>query len=487
MKRTSRSSVQRTIIFFGVVAISGLLALPAMAEVPVTMTQQGRIMDGDEPMTDVHTMEFSLYDTASDGNLLWSDEIDADLGDDGVYTVVLGGDDNPIDATILQDGEVYLQLTVNGDEFGDRLELTSVPFAAMADSAQIAESVVDGGVSADSIADGAVGSSALADGAVGSEQVDTIDWDQLTGIPAEIIEPSDTLADLDCDSDHVAVYDGSEWHCAMQQDTTYTAGDGLELDDDEDEFSVAENRFLECDDESDACPVGVEEGIYLDGDTDGDFLIYADDGFMGLGGGIRFARNLGVEERANFEDRVGIQTAAGLAPQFPLHIRQEEDDDIENAAIGMFHDDGSEGWTVGTASTNNFHFRYSDHFVQDDFERMAWISRQTGEFYATSDINLKTDIEYVDGILDDVMHLEPATYRFKRQDRDADRSYGFIAQEVAEVFPEVVTKEEGDYGMAYSNFGVLAIQAIREQQEIIDEQEERLEDLEERISQLEAQ
>ena len=477
----SSNKTTRSVVFLGIFFVMAAWALPAMAEVPVSITQQGRIMDGDEPMTDTQTLEFALYDAASDGNLLWSDVIEQDLGDDGIYTAVLGGEDNPIDATVLQDGEVYLQLSVNDDAFGDRLELTSVPFAAMADSARVSQSVVDGGVTADAIADGAVGSSALADGAVGSsalaegsvgtDQIDSVDWERLTGIPDEIIEPTDTLADLDCDADHVAVYDGSQWHCATQQDTTYSAGSGLELNDGQ--FSVADNRFLACDDASSSCPAGVEDGIYLDGDTSGDFLIYADDdGPVGMDDSIGIAGNLGVEGQTHFDDRIGIHTTNSEGPQFPLHIRQELSYNTRNAAIAMIRGNGDEAWTVGTsAATRNFHFRYSDNLTgnNNNTDLKAWITPDDGEFHSLSDINLKTDIEYIDSLLDDVMKLKPATYRFKTQDRN-DRSYGFIAQEVAELFPEFVSKEEEHYGISYQNFGVLAIQAIQEQQAIIDEQ-----------------
>ena len=42
---------------------------------------------------------------------------------------------------------------------------------------------------------------------------------------------------------------------------------------------------------------------------------------------------------------------------------------------------------------------------------------------------------------------------------------GFIAQEVAEVFPGMVQKnDDGSLGLAYAEFAVLAITAVQEQQ-----------------------
>jgi hypothetical protein len=44
-------------------------------------------------------------------------------------------------------------------------------------------------------------------------------------------------------------------------------------------------------------------------------------------------------------------------------------------------------------------------------------------------------------------------------------NYGFIAQEVAAIFPELTrTAEDGTLGLSYADFGVLAIASIQEQQ-----------------------
>jgi trimeric autotransporter adhesin len=49
-------------------------------------------------------------------------------------------------------------------------------------------------------------------------------------------------------------------------------------------------------------------------------------------------------------------------------------------------------------------------------------------------------------------------------------SYGFIAQEVEKLFPAFVTTKgaDGMKAIAYQNFSVVAIQAIKEQQVIIE-------------------
>ena len=51
---------------------------------------------------------------------------------------------------------------------------------------------------------------------------------------------------------------------------------------------------------------------------------------------------------------------------------------------------------------------------------------------------MKQDIDPVEGILEHLLALEPVTYRYKARNDDADRTYGFIAQDVEEVFPKAV-------------------------------------------------
>ncbi len=74
----------------------------------------------------------------------------------------------------------------------------------------------------------------------------------------------------------------------------------------------------------------------------------------------------------------------------------------------------------------------------------------------------------------------------KKQAENDKKKIGFIAQEVEALFPELVKENDGYLGLTYSGFGVLAIQAIKEQQAVIDSQEERINALEARLSALES-
>lgn len=100
----------------------------------------------------------------------------------------------------------------------------------------------------------------------------------------------------------------------------------------------------------------------------------------------------------------------------------------------------------------------------------------TGAHGYISDRRLKTAIRQMEPVLHKVMQLEPVQYRMTTQSQDAPTSAGFIAQEVKKLFPEIVAEMPGQSGsfngkglenlqmLNYSQFFVLAIKAIQEQQ-----------------------
>ena len=251
----------------------------------------------------------------------------------------------------------------------------------------------------------------------------------------------------------------------------------------------------------------VHHGAFVWADhTDADFASTGDDQFLiRAGGGVGINTNdpqhaldvngtLHVSEELvsrniHAETRVGVGMWP-FGPVFPVHINPDEDDgDSGDTALAMSRggDDNPETWTLGVSRNDHLRFRYTDNFLTDDTERMGWISKSSGEYTATSDKRLKRDIEDIDGILEKVLALRPTTYQFKRLSREEEkRQYGFLAQEVQEIFPDLVSIDEDVLGLSYGTFSVIAIQAIQEQQEIITDLEHQLSSLEERLARLEA-
>ena len=96
-----------------------------------------------------------------------------------------------------------------------------------------------------------------------------------------------------------------------------------------------------------------------------------------------------------------------------------------------------------------------------------------GTVDSTSDIKLKTNIKTIDNALDKVLQLRGAEY--DRIDK-GQHEVGVIAQEVEKVIPEVVHGDETK-SVAYGNMVAVLIEAIKEQNEIINKMKKEIEDL----------
>ncbi len=69
--------------------LSLLVALPAVAA-PTKLTQQGRMLDGDGlPFEDTHAMSFGLFDAATGGAELWTEDLTGEF-EAGYYSITLG-------------------------------------------------------------------------------------------------------------------------------------------------------------------------------------------------------------------------------------------------------------------------------------------------------------------------------------------------------------------------------------------------------------
>jgi hypothetical protein len=111
-----------------------------------------------------------------------------------------------------------------------------------------------------------------------------------------------------------------------------------------------------------------------------------------------------------------------------------------------------------------------------------------GGVIATSDGRWKEDVTDLPYGLDEINQLRPVTFRWK-DSQDDDQHYGLIAQEVAEVLPEVVVTgddPDGILGMNYAEIVPVLVKAVQEQQEQIEDQEAQIQEMEARLQALES-
>ncbi|MCD4731496.1 MAG: tail fiber domain-containing protein [Bacteroidales bacterium] len=101
----------------------------------------------------------------------------------------------------------------------------------------------------------------------------------------------------------------------------------------------------------------------------------------------------------------------------------------------------------------------------------------------SSDIRLKENIKPLQGSLDKVRQLQGVSFTWK-QDPGIGKSIGFIAQDFQKVVPELAftNQVDGYKGINYAEISALLVEAIKEQQWIIETLEERIEILENHIS-----
>ena len=118
----------------------------------------------------------------------------------------------------------------------------------------------------------------------------------------------------------------------------------------------------------------------------------------------------------------------------------------------------------GSDRTNEMQWQADGNIVLSRNENVVWnISN-----YITSDVRLKTDIKPLEGSsLEKVKKLTAKTYLWKDDlmGKGDKREIGLIAQEVAEVVPEVVSKMSSSadtLGVAYTQLVPLLVEAVKE-------------------------
>lgn len=185
--------------------------------------------------------------------------------------------------------------------------------------------------------------------------------------------------------------------------------------------------------------------------------------------------------RINAYGRVGIGTTN---PTERLHVMSRNDDKAIRVEVASGYSGAGAWWDIGPDHQTGD----ADLLFRSDEGGWAYLEPENGAFYNGSDRRLKKNIMPTTGVLNQVMRLKPSTYHMKSENATAKKRVGFIAQDVQEVFPDlsIVGEQDGMLGLSYADFSVLAIAAIQEQQEIIDRQQQDIDELKKRLARIEA-
>jgi hypothetical protein len=144
------------------------------------------------------------------------------------------------------------------------------------------------------------------------------------------------------------------------------------------------------------------------------------------------------------------------------------------------------GWMGAWLDGNDFSFyANNDAFIQGNLTVSGTITQ-------ASDQRLKENIQDMNGALENIMQLQPRTYNYINNGMNLPQgeSFGFLAQELQEVFPNLVV-ESTSYGsmdkdskfdfltVNYIGLVPVMVSAIQEQQNSINNLSERLDQVEE--------
>lgn len=176
-------------------------------------------------------------------------------------------------------------------------------------------------------------------------------------------------------------------------------------------------------------------------------------------------------------DNLGNHTAMG-----PLHMTSHFIDGVTALKLQtgqILYDDGSTG-----AYFNNL---LGIGGVASGYELYVWGNTYTTGTYSSSDKRFKKNIEGIKSINSNLFKIQSYSYdfrqnEFKERNFDDKHHFGFLAQEVQEVFPDLVKQDgQGYYAINYSEFIPLLLQSLKEEDQKVKDLEVRIADLESKI------
>ncbi len=158
--------------------------------------------------------------------------------------------------------------------------------------------------------------------------------------------------------------------------------------------------------------------------------------------------------------RVGIGTTN---PQAMLHI---------NTASGnvLTLQNGNAKWHFNPATGGDGDLSF---YYNNMNSAMATVDGVSGQWTNISDREAKDHVSPLPPVLDKVKQLGVYHYTM-RSDTTHETMTGIIAQEAEPLFPEIVSQNEGQYGVSYSQLAAIGIKAIQEQQVLIEQLKEKV-------------
>ena len=142
----------------------------------------------------------------------------------------------------------------------------------------------------------------------------------------------------------------------------------------------------------------------------------------------------------------------------------------------QYYSYGNACWGINSSTTSASYCLYASGNIYS-----------TGTITAASDERRKDNIITIESALDKVLSLRGVTFTWNDlEETDSDygkTQMGVIAQEVEKIVPEVVRYAEDvdQYSVSYANLTALLIEAMKEQNEVINTMRKEIEELKQRL------
>ncbi len=220
-----------------ILAAALLLASTSFAQVPPKVGYQGRLLMADgSPESGSHKLTFTLFDAATAGSPLWTEDQTLALSD-GYYSAVLG-DVTPLDLTAFNGSERFLEIAVDNVALSPRQRIDAVPYAL------VATNLKGGTVEATSVDSSSfkVGGNTVIDST--GKLIGSAAYSAAPGSGLSVTGNTIALSSQGCVSGQVLTWTNNAWACA-NPGQTYTAGSGVLLNNNSFSVDPANNSFVQ--------------------------------------------------------------------------------------------------------------------------------------------------------------------------------------------------------------------------------------------------
>ena len=428
----------------------------ALGQIPQKMSYQGVLTDGNNNAVadGTYNLTFKLYDVVAGGTELWTETQSVDISN-GLFNVILGAV-NPL--TLDFDKPYWLGITVGvGSELNPRIELASAPYSLNARSVVQSINSLKGDVT-------------LA-----------------AGTNVTINSSDNTLT--------ISAANG--------------AGSGSTLDQAYDQGGAGAGRTINAD--AGAVHIQGADGLHVDsnvgiGTIEPEYLLevrnsVTEDDAPAVYGvhAVTDYYGIGVQGIGGYRGVYGGVVSIGEEYYYGVYGRAIGDNNgYKRGVFGVAEDEGYNktgviGYAMGAGTFNIGVLGETDGEADNNYAVYANGDLvYTGDFLTASDAKVKKNVrQFTASAVSKLMGLKAREFEFasgaefKNMNLASGKHYGFVAQELAEVFPELVTdvahptkdKEKGEKaeepitykGVKMMELIPVLVQAIQEQQATIEE------------------